>query len=87
MFTPRLCALYPAIKEHAEIIFVSSDRSEPDFNNYFSSMPFLAVPYSAPGIKQALSTRYAQPGSGADRAISATSSLPLRPTRPCQLRR
>ena len=35
-----------------EIVFVSSDRDEPSFFQYFSSMPFLALPFSNRGLAQ-----------------------------------
>lgn len=63
-FTPVLAEMYTTLKEahpsHGlEIVFISSDRDEDSFNRYFSSMPWLAVPYHhLPSCKQALSTKY-----------------------------
>lgn len=33
-----------------EMVFVSSDRSPESFDDYFSSMPWLAIPYQDPRI-------------------------------------
>jgi hypothetical protein len=38
-----------------EIIFVSSDKTEGEFMEYFSEMPFLALPFSDRTTKAALS--------------------------------
>ena len=51
-FTPTLVELYSVLKDaypsHGlEIVFVSSDRDTNSFNNYFTSMPWLAVPFHA----------------------------------------
>jgi len=46
-FTPKLAATYKALKaagKDFEIIFVSSDRSAADFQKYFATMPWLAIP-------------------------------------------
>ncbi|CAL1276977.1 unnamed protein product [Larinioides sclopetarius] len=47
-FTPELIQFYKVQKmgKNFEIIFISSDRSEESFVKYFSTMPWLAVPYS-----------------------------------------
>jgi hypothetical protein len=56
--------MYTTLKEahpsHGlEIVFISSDRDEDSFSRYFSSMPWLSVPYShLPSCKQALSLKY-----------------------------
>ncbi|KMT07242.1 hypothetical protein BVRB_6g148750 [Beta vulgaris subsp. vulgaris] len=47
-FTPKLIETYHEIKakESAfEIIFVSSDRDQPSFDEYYSDMPWLALPF------------------------------------------
>lgn len=47
-FTPKLAEFYK--KHHAEkkfeIVFVSSDRTEGDFGEYYKDMPWLALPFS-----------------------------------------
>ena len=47
-FTPDLVKTYNKIKEAGkkfEIIFCSSDRDEDSFKEYYSSMPWLALPH------------------------------------------
>ncbi len=58
-FTPQLISWYNArsADEKVEIIFVSSDRSQDQFNIYFSSMPWLAIPYDSTFVRQSLSQR------------------------------
>ena len=41
-----------------EIIFDSSDRDQSSFNQYYGSMPWMALPFSAPQKKQEISMRY-----------------------------
>ncbi|OIT03963.1 PREDICTED: probable nucleoredoxin 2 isoform X2 [Nicotiana attenuata] len=58
-FTPRLMSVYQKIKqqlegkedEDFEIVFVSSDRNQVQFMTYFETMPWLAVQYDDPTIK------------------------------------
>lgn len=47
-FTPSLVEAYNELssKGNFEIIFVSADDDEKSFNEYFSKMPWLAVPFS-----------------------------------------
>merc|ERR1712039_1127083 len=55
-FTPKLAEWYTAgLKEKMEIIFVSSDRDEASFNEYFKDMPWLALPYEKREAKSELS--------------------------------
>lgn len=62
-FTPRLISIYQKIKEQMlvdgdqdgedfEIVFVSSDRDQASFDSYFDTMPWLALPFGDPNIKQ-----------------------------------
>lgn len=47
-FTPVLATVYNKLKEQGkafEVIFVSSDRSEESFNEYYDEMPWLSIPY------------------------------------------
>ncbi|XP_059316510.1 probable nucleoredoxin 1 [Lycium ferocissimum] len=47
-FLPKLVTAYQEIKKKDkmfEVIFISSDQDEPSFNNIFSSMPWLALPF------------------------------------------
>jgi nucleoredoxin len=48
-FTPILSAFYEAAKcteNDMEIIFISSDRDQAAFDDYYSEMPWVALPYS-----------------------------------------
>merc|ERR1712022_96087 len=57
-FTPELAKTYNKLKEQGkdfEIIFASSDRDEASFKEYFSEMPWLALPYSDRDTKNKLS--------------------------------
>ncbi|KAM7268767.1 hypothetical protein ACFE04_010933 [Oxalis oulophora] len=60
MFTPQLIKVYHEIKatdNSFEIIFISSDRNQSTFNKYFSTMPWLALPFGDPR-KKLLSNKY-----------------------------
>merc|ERR1719375_2520283 len=41
-----------------EVVFVSSDHSQPEFNEYYKEMPWLAVPFASRDIKDALSKKF-----------------------------
>lgn len=48
-FTPKLKSVYDELKakgEEFEIIFISNDRDEEAFKEYYESMPWLALPYN-----------------------------------------
>ena len=52
---PKLKKAYNKVKDQGkpfEVIFVSSDRSEEGFNEYFKDMPWLAVPFGDPTVKK-----------------------------------
>ncbi|XP_009334675.2 probable nucleoredoxin 2 isoform X1 [Pyrus x bretschneideri] len=61
-FTPKLISIYEKIKEKMlvddhdgedfEIVFVSSDRDQTSFDSYFNTMPWLALPFGDPNIKE-----------------------------------
>ena len=63
-FTPMLIEAYNHLKDEfpshgLEIVFVSSDRSDAEFNQYYASMPWAAVPYDANRTRQKeISMRY-----------------------------
>lgn len=63
-FTPLLIEVYNHLKElfpmHGfEIVFVSSDRSDQEFHQYYASMPWAAVPYDTNRVlQQQISMRY-----------------------------
>ena len=53
-FTPKLINFYEVAnkdKKQIEIIFASHDRSEAEFNEYFGTMPWLAVPFGNEAIE------------------------------------
>jgi nucleoredoxin len=59
-FTPKLAEWY---KEHLsakglEVVFVSSDKDETAFEEYFGEMPWVALPFADRGRKEALSKKY-----------------------------
>ena len=60
-FSPILVDFYNqhAAKEKMEIVYVSSDRTIPDFEAYYSKMPWLAIPTEegSAQIKQALAAK------------------------------
>ena len=48
-FTPVLGQVYEKInasKKQLEIVYVTFDRDEEEYNEYFATMPFLAIPQS-----------------------------------------
>lgn len=62
-FTPELVEAYKkSLKaKNLEIIFVSSDRDQKQFMEYFGTMPWLAIPQGDPR-KETLSTRFGVEG-------------------------
>jgi nucleoredoxin len=59
-FTPKLAQSYTkAFKAKGmEIVFVSSDRDEGGFKEYFGEQPWVAVPFAKREVKEALSKKY-----------------------------
>ena len=56
-FTPKLAEYYKHMKTtdkgaNFEIVFASSDKSDGEFNEYFGSMPWLALPHGDPRIQE-----------------------------------
>ena len=47
-FTPKLAEFYKKYhtEKNFEIVFVSSDKNEGEFQEYYKEMPWLALPYS-----------------------------------------
>ncbi|GAX29317.1 hypothetical protein FisN_16Hh249 [Fistulifera solaris] len=59
-FTPVLSKAYTALKQQRqdfELLFVSSDRDQAGFDEYWGSMSFGAIPYNERQVKAALSAR------------------------------
>jgi nucleoredoxin len=59
-FTPKFGEWYTKdLKDKGlEVIFISSDRDESAFAEYYGEMPWLAVPYSNRDVKSALDTKF-----------------------------
>ena len=52
-FTPKLINFYEVAnktQKQIEIIFVTSDKNEAEFNEYFGSMPWLSIPFKDESI-------------------------------------
>ncbi|CAM9377780.1 unnamed protein product [Ectocarpus sp. 4 AP-2014] len=61
-FTPRLVQTYKDLKKRAgsddvEFIFVSSDKDQSQFDDYFKDMPWAAIPFGDVNRRRALATR------------------------------
>ncbi|ETW06936.1 hypothetical protein H310_03047 [Aphanomyces invadans] len=59
-FTPMLAQFYQSMQQLGkpfEVVFVSADRSQRDFDGYFREMPWLAVPYDSEE-REALEARH-----------------------------
>ncbi|XP_059460542.1 probable nucleoredoxin 2 isoform X2 [Corylus avellana] len=58
-FAPKLMSIYQKINqmlvekgdEGFEVVFVSSDRDQDSFDSYFDTMPWLALPFGDPTVK------------------------------------
>jgi len=59
-FTPKLAEFYTkhAAAKGFEVVFVSSDRDQKAFDEYYAEMPWLALPFSDRDAKGALSKKY-----------------------------
>jgi len=65
MFTPQLAKTYNKIRADGkkfEVVFVSSDRDQSSFDEYYGSMPWLALPFSAREAKKKLSKTFGVKG-------------------------
>jgi nucleoredoxin len=61
-FTPMLCEMYLHLKatfavHGLELIFVTSDHDNVSFKKYFSTMPWLAMPFEEASRRRSLSQR------------------------------
>jgi nucleoredoxin len=63
-YTPTLSDAYKASekKNKTAIVFASSDKDQAAFDDYYGSMSFFAIPYSARDKKDALSKKYGVSG-------------------------
>ncbi|KAG9454041.1 hypothetical protein H6P81_006945 [Aristolochia fimbriata] len=60
-FTPILASVYNRLKEEEanfEIVFVSSDEDQKSFDEYYATMPWLAIPFSDLQSKKNLTQRF-----------------------------
>merc|ERR1719207_469705 len=59
-FTPKLAEFYTKHAEAKgfEVVFVSSDKDQSAFDDYYGDMPWLALPYEKRDEKDALSKKY-----------------------------
>merc|ERR1711988_611351 len=60
-FTPKLAEIYTTMKANGkkfEIVFVSSDRDEASFDDYFKDMPWLALPFADRSGKDRLNKKF-----------------------------
>lgn len=49
---------YKASSGDVEVVFVSSDQDQTSFNEYYGTMPWLALPYSARKLKAKISNQF-----------------------------
>ena len=58
-FTPVLAEFYQSycVKNEIEIVYISSDKDIPSFDEYFGKMPWLSLPTQTMEIKQELATQ------------------------------
>jgi thiol-disulfide isomerase/thioredoxin len=60
-FTPLLARLFKDIESNGQkfgVVFVSSDRDEASFHQYFRKMPWVALDYYQRGMQEMLSTAF-----------------------------
>jgi nucleoredoxin len=57
-FTPKLAQFYQRMKDKLEIVFISSDKDEAQWAEYFKEMPWLALPFGDRDRKNDISQRY-----------------------------
>merc|ERR1712150_34612 len=62
-FTPTLSQAYSAYKQgDVEVVFVSSDRDQASFNEYYKDMPWTALPFSNRDAKDSLAKKFGVQG-------------------------
>ena len=60
-FTPDLACAYKeliGLGKSFEIVFLSSDKSEDAFKEYFNEMPWVALPFTKRDLKTKLADKY-----------------------------
>lgn len=61
MFTPKLRQVYLGLKNQGknfEVIFCSCDQGPREFEEYFASMPWKAIPFERDDIREKLSRQF-----------------------------
>lgn len=64
-FTPKLAETYKGLAAAGrsfEVVFVSSDRGQNEFDGYFQEMPWLALPFAQRGTARELSKEFSVRG-------------------------
>lgn len=60
-FTPRLAETYTKLTKDGvewEVVYVSCDRNKHQFEEYFSHMPWLAIPFESSALRDTLSSKF-----------------------------
>jgi nucleoredoxin len=59
-FTPKLAEMYKASfqAKGMEVVFVSSDKDEDTFKNYYGEMPWVSVPFESKEVKAKLDKKF-----------------------------
>ena len=61
MFTPKLRQFYNEVNstsKRLEIIWVSADEDEQEFNEYFEEMPWLSIPFEPTVLREDVSEKF-----------------------------
>jgi len=75
-FTPKLAEFYKdGLKDKMEIFFVSSDRDQASFDEYFAEMPWQALPYEKRSEKTFLSDAFGVSGIPAFVVLNSDGTL------------
>ena len=64
-FTPRLALFYNevnATRKQVEVVFISFDRDEAGFREYYGEMPWLTVPFGSKAVRESLAKRFGVSG-------------------------
>lgn len=64
-FTPKLAMLYNEVNtthKNMEVVFISCDNSESEFQGYYNDMPWLAIPFEAQTLRSGLGQKYGVSG-------------------------
>jgi len=75
-FTPKLAEMYNnGLKDKMEIFFVSSDRDQASFDEYFAEMPWQALPFDKRAEKSLLSDTFSVSGIPAFIVLNSAGTL------------